>query len=129
MADNDTVGYGKPPRQTRFRKGQSGNPAGRPRGSRNLKTDLQAELVERISIKENEQPLTISKQRALVKTLMAKALKGDTRAANLVLTMVSRLLEQEVPATHTADLAAEDRAILDDFLRRGSQSNDHQGEP
>lgn len=43
---HDEIGYKKPPRHTRFRKGQSGNPKGRPKGTQNLKTDLAEELSE-----------------------------------------------------------------------------------
>jgi hypothetical protein len=46
--DGNGVGYGRPPEHTRFRKGHSGNPKGRPKGTRNLLTDVQEELAERI---------------------------------------------------------------------------------
>ncbi len=36
---SDPVGYCKPPKRTRFQPGQSGNPRGRPKGTKNLKTD------------------------------------------------------------------------------------------
>jgi hypothetical protein len=47
------VGYGKPPRETRFRKGRSGNPRGRPRGSRNFASLLEEALAEPVVITEN----------------------------------------------------------------------------
>ena len=71
------VGYGKPPKKTRFKKGRSGNPKGRPKGTKNLKTDLAEELAERINLSEGGQKITISKQRAMLKSLMIKAVKGD----------------------------------------------------
>ena len=63
MADKDhdyEVGYGKPPKAGRFKPGQSGNPRGRPKGTLNLKTDLQQELAERISVREGDRQLTVS---------------------------------------------------------------------
>ena len=46
------IGYGMPPKSTRFKKGQSGNPAGRKKGSRNLATIVRRELEEEITIRE-----------------------------------------------------------------------------
>lgn len=67
------VGYGRPPKATRFKPGQSGNPKGRPKGRCNLATDLASELNEQITVREDGRPRRISKQRALIKSLMARA--------------------------------------------------------
>ena len=101
----------------RFQPGQSGNPKGRPKGSRNLKTELEEELQERIMVREDGTRLTISKQRAMLKGLTAKAVQGDPRAANLVLNLVLRLLSQD-EEDGPVDLKVEDQAILEDFERR-----------
>jgi hypothetical protein len=67
MAQRDKgIGYGRPPKATRFKPGVSGNPNGRPKGTRNLATDLAAELGEQITVRENGRPRPISKQRALI---------------------------------------------------------------
>jgi hypothetical protein len=135
-ADSDAyeVGYGKPPKNNRFKPGQSGNSKGRPKGTRNLKTDLAEELQERISLKEGGKTKQVSKQRALVKSLMAKALQGDARAAALLLAMVTKLLDQAEVADRGGDaLSPEDLEILKNYdarlLRRAAQKqeNDHAG--
>ena len=52
MSRDYKVGYGKAPKATRFKPGKSGNPSGRPKGSKNLKTDIEDVLAETIPIKE-----------------------------------------------------------------------------
>ena len=116
--EEEKVGYRKPPAMTRFKPGQSGNPNGRPKGSVNLKTDLYSELSEKIRIREGERNLKVSKQRAMLKALVAKALKGDARAANVVLTLVGKLFEPEAAAEQVPALTSDDQAILERFLAR-----------
>ena len=112
------VGYGKPPKHTRFKPGRSGNPKGRPKGTKNLKADLTEELSERISVSEGGKPKKLSKQRALVKSLTAKAIKGDARAISTIINLMLRVLagdEEEIEATFFSD---DDMALLDNFIAR-----------
>ena len=95
MSGDYELGYGRPPKAFQFKPGQSGNPKGRPKGAKNLKTELEEELQEKISIKEGGAPKTVSKQRAMLKALTAKAVHGDARAANTLLNLVLRLLQDE----------------------------------
>jgi hypothetical protein len=89
MADEDkpeyAVGFGKPPRRTRFCKGQSGNPKGRPRGAKNLATLMEKVLKEPVVISENGKRRRISKREALIKQLVNKAIAGDPRSIKLML--------------------------------------------
>src|SRR5215467_1981234 len=88
------IGYGNPPKATRFKPGRSGNPRGRPKGSRNLATDLAAELGEQITVREEGHSRRITKQRALIKSLMARALQGNVRATTAVLALYARVITE-----------------------------------
>ncbi len=74
------VGYGRPPLQTRFRNGRSGNPKGRPKGSRALANIWLRAMNEKVTINENGQRRRITKQEAAIKQLANKAASGDKRA-------------------------------------------------
>ena len=89
----DDVGYRKPPKHTQFKPGKSGNSKGRPKGTKNLKTDLIEELDEKILVHEGDDARKISKQRAVVKSLVSRTLKGDGRAASSLLSMMMKLLD------------------------------------
>lgn len=113
MSQDDAVGYGRPPKHTRFKKGRSGNPRGRPRGTKNLKTDLLEELAERIVIREGDRELQVSKQRALVKSQVARALKGNTPAATHMLDLYLKVVGLEAEAAEAeTPITGEERAVL-----------------
>ena len=115
---SESAGYKRPPVASRWKKGQSGNPSGRKKGSPNLRTDLHAELGEVILINESGLPRRISKQRALLKSLAARGIQGDARAASLILNLIVKLLEPEQSQVVTTTTSAEDEAILEAYLRR-----------
>ena len=96
------IGYGKPPRHTQFIPGQSGNPKGRPKGSKNLATVLGKTLSERIHVSENGQRRSISKLEAAVKQLVNKAASGDPRFMQQLLTQV-QLAENRAEAANSGE--------------------------
>ena len=121
-SNNYDVGYKKPPQYTQFKPGQSGNPRGRPKGTKNLKTDLLEELGEKVVIREGERSRSVSKQRAVVKSIVARTLKGDARAAALLSSMMLRLLDTGAGAPETEDFLVEDElAILKTFEARAAK--------
>lgn len=82
MLDDEYVtGYKKPPKHTQFKPGQSGNPQGRPKGTKNLATDLDEELSEKILVTEGGKQRETTKQRAMLKSLVGGMLKFYYREA------------------------------------------------
>jgi hypothetical protein len=115
------VGYGKPPKSRQFKRGKSGNPKGRPKGSLKLATDLAAELNEQITVREDGKPRRVSKQRALIKSLMAKALQGDVRANAAVLALYARVIT-DLPEDDESFVEENELQILRQFAPRLLQS-------
>ena len=116
------VGYCRPPNAHQFPKDTSGNPKGRPKGARNLKTDLLEELGEQMKVRENGKEHRISKQRALIKIQVARALKGNDHAADKIIDLCLKVVGIE-DAAPDADLplTEDERAVvakLEDRLRR-----------
>ncbi|HUT58921.1 MAG TPA: DUF5681 domain-containing protein [Phycisphaerae bacterium] len=91
--DDYDVGYGKPPKHSRFKPGTSGNPKGRPKGTKNLRSIVRDALFTKIKVTEDGQVRTMNRVEAIVTGLVAKGLKGDIRASESVL----RLANQHFP--------------------------------
>jgi hypothetical protein len=118
MADDPDyeIGYRKPPLRTRFPPGQSGNPRGRGKGSRGLKTDLEAELKSVHTIRINQQPVTGTKQRLAIKALATRAATGDLKAAALLLPLIIQVLGFEDREAGRRKLSPQDEEILKSLL-------------
>ncbi|TXC73386.1 hypothetical protein FSZ31_01095 [Sphingorhabdus soli] len=122
MADSpdDEVGYGRPPKHTRWQKGQSGNPRGRPKSSRGLKADLHAELISRMEIQMNGKRISGTKQQLMLKTLTARAASGDVRAIKALIDLVMQVFGPEDRGAEAKRLSTQDQQILDQLLGRGA---------
>ncbi len=102
-AEDDKVGYCKPPRHTRFKPGQSGNPRGRPRKNRSVEALIKRELDSTIVLKEGGRELRISKREALIKQLVNRAISGDQKPMQLVLAHLEKNKDIEPFTTTDAD--------------------------
>lgn len=119
------VGYGRPPREHRFKPGNSGNRTGRKKGSRNVKTLLAEEMKSRIDIKINGRARRLTKAEAIVKLTAQKALSGDDRSMDRLYRLLDqyKLIEDIIepvasPAFHPGNLTEEERATLRRLLEK-----------
>jgi hypothetical protein len=115
--DDDKVGYGRPPKHSQFRPGQSGNRSGRPKRTRNILSDLRAELQSTTTITELGRQLTVTKQEAIVKSLVAAAIDGDMRAIS-TLVNITRTAETEDRQQDEVELSDDQAEIIQDFHHR-----------
>lgn len=119
-AGDDAADRRRPPKNTRFKKGQSGNPNGRPKKVSSFKADLAAELQQKLVLVENGKQQRVSKQRAFVKTLVAAAIKKDIRAVNALLACMRYFgvgAEEQIAESFDTD----DLDILENYLARERQ--------
>jgi hypothetical protein len=113
--DDYEIGYGKPPKTTQFKKGQSGNRRGRPRGSKNHKTILLKELLEPITLNINGKPTKMPTFQAMIKRLKARALnEGDIKSISYLLKEFATLEAAEEPREKKFPL--NDQAIIDAYV-------------
>ena len=116
---DDEVGYRKPPRRTRFRKGQSGNPRGRPSGAKSLSTMLREELNQRVIVVENGRRRKITKRQAIITQLVNRAAKGDWRGAKLILDIEQDIERRtDAAAPPAADFGEADKKVIKQLMTR-----------
>jgi hypothetical protein len=110
------AGFGRPPQHSKWKPGQSGNPKGRPKGTRNFKTDVQATLRALIRVTREGKPRKISTQEAILLRLLEKALHGDVRALAEALQLARTYNNDEFAAS--ASLPVEDENVLRIYRER-----------
>jgi hypothetical protein len=115
---HDDIGYGKPPKHTRFRKGASGNPRGRPKGTRNFGTVFNSALQEKVGINENGKRKTITKLAAACKQLVNKAASGDLQAMRQLTPLLGLFEDENIAAKSKSDLSESDQKIMAGLLDR-----------
>jgi hypothetical protein len=92
------VGYGKPPTSTRFEKGKSGNPRGRPKGVKNqmpalneerLRNIIVAEAYRTIKVKDGSKEVTVPIAQAVIRSMAVNAVRGDQRSQKMFTDLVN----------------------------------------
>jgi Family of unknown function (DUF5681) len=104
------VGPGRPPKHTRFKPGQSGNPKGRPKGRVSMQTAAERELMKLVDVPENGKTRRLTKQAMVVRTLVHQSIKGDHKATDMLIRNFAQTKEGE--PTAAADLPIPDDEML-----------------
>lgn len=116
MTSGYDVGYCKPPKTRRFQPGQSGNPKGRLKDSKNFKTDFLEELETKIEVTEGSKKITISKQRALIKRLINGSLNGDPKATAIAISMILNFNNDEEAKNASKPLTSSELELLKNYM-------------
>jgi hypothetical protein len=124
-----SVGYGRPPTSSQFKPGQSGNPAGRPRGARNA-SSLAREALERpINVKVKGTSRKMSVRKAAYRRLAEKAVAGDVKALDYLLSLERAELPTGPDHAQSEPLSAKDVELLQRFFDRRRAGAPEQVQP
>ena len=119
------VGYGRPPKHTRFRKGQSGNLRGRPKGRLNATEALNRELDQMITVREGGKTIRMTKREAMIKRLAADAMAGKKYAVDAILAHERTRAETSGTAVN---FTSDDDDIVKNFLERAGARQNLEGD-
>jgi hypothetical protein len=114
------VGYGHPPKATQFKKGQSGNPKGRPKGSRPVGAVLQEILGQRIAVTENGKTRRLPALEVMLRRLANDAMRSEPVALKLMLSLFDRYGQSPEAGIRLDEVLAEDKTILANYLKQPS---------
>ncbi|MBX3521585.1 MAG: hypothetical protein KF807_00105 [Xanthobacteraceae bacterium] len=112
------VGYGKPPLATRFKKGTSGNPNGRPKGALDFDTIVRREARRKIRLREGNKVRSVTRAEAIVMKIIEGALKGDPKAVSNFMKLSGALHHSHNAESQVDQLTDAEAAVLDELLHR-----------
>lgn len=110
------VGYGRPPKETRFKPGQSGNPKGRKRRPKSVQAQLKTVLSKKVSIAEGGRTKRLTLQEVMLRSIANKAAKGDLRAANFVLGLINSDVAAQTDTIEETKLSTEDQTLFEQMM-------------
>ena len=121
--DDEVFGYGKPPKKHRFKKGKSGNPNGRPKGAKGLKTDLKEVLAAPVTVSIGGKEYTGSRQKVTLVAMALRASMGDPRSAEMFIKTILSVLGPDDEGAAGERLSERDKELLEQLLKYTEQSD------
>ena len=122
------VGKGKPPKHTRFKPGQSGNPRGRPKGTKNYSTDVKEALKTRVRITVDGKTKTVTRQRAAIEMLVQKAFSGNDKLLIELQRLAALHNDDEPVDVKEKVLPAADNEIIKQYLEQQASRPSTEGD-
>jgi Family of unknown function (DUF5681) len=106
------VGYGRPPKASRFAPGKSGNPRGRPKGSRSVGAILNGIMSQKVTVSEGGRTRRVSRLEVMLLRLANDAARGDARITKLLLELNDRYGQPIEGGDPSEELSSDDLKIL-----------------
>jgi hypothetical protein len=117
ITEKDEAGYGRPPKEHQFKKGQKANPNGRPKGKKSADTIWKERLNALREVNTGKGKKSMRAPELIVEGMIIRAIKGDQKAADYVLEKIAQLFG--VDAVIANQLSEEDRRRILDFFETG----------
>src|SRR5581483_1748948 len=110
------IGYGRPPKATRFKLGNRCNPLGRPKRKKTAGELIEEAMSEKVKIVVDGRPRSMTKQQVIILNLVNAAARGDHKAISTLFSLKTRYQDSSATTIDPADLGLNDREIIDQFL-------------
>ena len=118
------IGYKKPPVAHQFKPGHSGNPAGRPKGRRNVKSLLLAAANREVQVTVGARKVTMTQAEALFELVFKRALSGDPKILAIVMGLMNQYFDDDEDASGDPALEQRERELLDQLLALRNEGSD-----
>jgi len=113
-----TVGYGRPPRRSQFPPGKSGNPKGRPKGSKSLRSIVEGVANLKVNVREGTRDRKVNVLQAGLLRLAERVVSGDPKAFATLFGLVVQHQPEQIDEIDSAKISTEDEELLRDFFAR-----------
>ncbi|KPA99893.1 DUF5681 domain-containing protein [Ahrensia marina] len=120
------IGYGKPPTHSQFKKGQSGNPKGRPKGKTLFRTEVQEIGRKMATVRTNGKTSKVPMTRVVLQTVLQRALDGDKTSTKQILELFDKYLDEPGDEKNVAEISPADKALIDEYLAEITSFNDNE---